>query len=221
MITQKKIAAAGSGKRMAVYQRQAARLNAEDRKLSLYYGGWDAMGTWSKMSPNIAKALGINPAEAPTEEGLARLFEARRVDNGERWTKGKREISAVDLQSAAHKSVTLAVIRAKSPAERASLLQAIWRANDYAIRAFMVRLGVARTGAQGNWRANTRRERLVFVHALSRPPDLCATGWAEPVCANEDETPAPFEFRLGHRRMTSWLCPIQMAQSNWRTLRVV
>ena len=35
-----------------------------------------------------------------------------------------------------------------------------------------------------------------------------------PLCANDDETPAPFEFRLGHRRMTSWLCPTQMAQSN-------
>jgi hypothetical protein len=46
-------------------------------------------------------------------------------------------------------------------------------------------------------------------------------GWAEyglmgegvPLCANDDETPAPFEFSLGHRRMTSWLCPTQMAQS--------
>ena len=36
---------------------------------------------------------------------------------------------------------------------------------------------------------------------------------AEALCANDDETPAPFEFRLGHRRMTSWLCPTQMAQS--------
>src|SRR3954471_1037480 len=25
------------------------------------------------------------------------------------------------------------------------------------------------------------------------------------LCANDDETPAPFEFRLGHRRPTSWL----------------
>ena len=38
-------------------------------------------------------------------------------------------------------------------------------------------------------------------------------GWP-PLCANDVETPAPFEFRLGHRRMTSWLCPTQMAQSN-------
>src|SRR3954454_10098932 len=33
-----------------------------------------------------------------------------------------------------------------------------------------------------------------------------------PLCANDDETPAPFEFRLGHRRPTSWLCPTTMAQ---------
>jgi hypothetical protein len=32
------------------------------------------------------------------------------------------------------------------------------------------------------------------------------------LCANDDETPAPFEFRLGHRRPTSWLCPTTMAQ---------
>jgi hypothetical protein len=43
---------------------------------------------------------------------------------------------------------------------------------------------------------------------------------ADSLCANDDETPAPFEFRLGHRRMTSWLCPTQMAQSNRRTLPV-
>jgi hypothetical protein len=33
------------------------------------------------------------------------------------------------------------------------------------------------------------------------------------LCANDDETPVPFEFRLGHRRMTSWLCPTPMTQS--------
>ena len=37
---------------------------------------------------------------------------------------------------------------------------------------------------------------------------------AFPLCANDGETPAPFEFRLGHRRMISWLCPTQTAQSN-------
>jgi hypothetical protein len=41
-----------------------------------------------------------------------------------------------------------------------------------------------------------------------------ASGAAVSLCANDDETSTPFEFRLGHRRMTSWLCPIQMAQSN-------
>src|SRR5271166_4860032 len=25
------------------------------------------------------------------------------------------------------------------------------------------------------------------------------------LCANDDETPTPYEFRLGHRRTTSWL----------------
>src|SRR5271165_699618 len=47
---------------------------------------------------------------------------------------------------------------------------------------------------------------------------LVARTPAVTLCANDDETPTPCEFRLGHRRTTSWLCPIQMALSTRRTL---
>jgi transposase len=39
------------------------------------------------------------------------------------------------------------------------------------------------------------------------------------LCANDDETTAPFEFRLGHRRTSSWLCPIQTDQWTQRPKR--
>src|SRR4051812_38413510 len=57
-----------------------------------------------------------------------------------------------------------------------------------------------------------------FASEPLRPDEIEALRQLGPLCANDDETPAPFEFRLGHRRMTSWLCPIQMAQSKRRTL---
>ena len=41
------------------------------------------------------------------------------------------------------------------------------------------------------------------------------------LCANDDETPTPFEFRLGHRRTKTWLCPTSMAQSKQRTLPAI
>ncbi|MGD0105981.1 MAG: relaxase domain-containing protein, partial [Rhodopila sp.] len=137
MITRRKIAAAGNGKKLMRYLREATTVEHASRQLAQYYGGWDARGTWRRdMAPEIATALGIDPTQAPSDEALERLFEARRADNGEKWTHEKREISAVDLQAAPHKSVTLAAVLAESDAERASILQAIWRANDYAMKAF-------------------------------------------------------------------------------------
>ena len=61
------------------------------------------------MAPAVAQALGINPALAPGDEALERLFEARRGDTGEAWTKNKRKISAYDLTASPDKSVTLAI----------------------------------------------------------------------------------------------------------------
>ena len=111
MITHKKIAAAGRGNVMANYVKEATALSSEYRVLGMYYGGWDATGTWRRdMSAEIANALGIDRNRKPTIETLERLFEGRRADNGEKWTDYKRDISAVDLQSAVHKSVTLQLV---------------------------------------------------------------------------------------------------------------
>ena len=151
MISFRKIAAAaGSGKTLAAYLRETTTVQDANRKLASYYGGWDAAGTWRRdMSQEVASALGIDRRKPPTDEALERLFEARRADTGARWTKQKREISAVDLTASPHKSVTLAYVGAKSEAERAALLQAVWRANDYAMHAFASRLGRSRKGRGG------------------------------------------------------------------------
>ena len=171
MMTHAKIAAAGSGKAIANYVKQAMALSSEYRILGTYYGGWDATGTWRRdMSAGIANALGIDQSQKPTVETLERLFEGRRADNGEKWTDQKREISAVDLQTAVHKSITLAIVRAKSDAERAALLQAVWRANDFAMRAFAGRLAVARTGKDGkNGHVPGDVAWCSFMHFTSRP----------------------------------------------------
>ena len=151
MISWRKIAAAkGTGKALAAYLREVTTVQDANRKLAAYYGGWDAAGTWRRdMSPAIAKALGIDPRKPPTNEALERLFEARRADNGERWTQQKRGLSAVDLTASPHKSVTLAYVRAKSESERAALLQAVWRATEYAMRAYASRFGMSRKGRGG------------------------------------------------------------------------
>jgi hypothetical protein len=58
---------------------------------------------------------------------------------------------------------------------------------------------------------------LLPRRAPQRRRDL-ALGLIVALCANDDETLTPFEFRLGHRRTTSWLCPTHMAQSHCRML---
>ena len=192
MITQRKIAAAGLGRTMANYVKASTALSSDYQVLGAYYGGWDASGTWRRdMSGEIANALGIDRSQPPTVEVLERLFEGRRADNGQKWTDQKREISAVDLQSAVHKSVTLAIIRAKSDAERAALLQAVWRANDFAMRAFAGRLGVGRAGKGGKdghvpgdvaW--------CSFMHVTSRPTHPVQDGPTGPTLLKDDALPA-------------------------------
>lgn len=192
MITQRKVAAASDGKSMANYVKEATALASEYRVLGAYYGGWDATGTWRRdMSAEIANALGIDRSQKPTVETLERLFEGRRADNGEKWTDQKREISAVDLQSAVHKSVTLAIIRAKSDAERAALLQAVWRANDFAMRAFAGRLGVARTGDGGkNGHVPGDVAWCSFMHFTSRPTHPIQDGPDGPTLLKGNHLPA-------------------------------
>src|SRR5664279_1129628 len=75
------------------------------------------------------------------------------------------------------------------------------------------------------WRGTPLTSRLVVVELIASTTtktgltvrcelDTRACPKGMTLCANDDETPAPCEFRLGHRRMISWLCPTQMAQSN-------
>jgi transposase len=59
------------------------------------------------------------------------------------------------------------------------------------------------------WR-QLREQVAVFdkaVRALAKKDPTCRLLMSVPLCANDDETPTPYEFRLGHRRTTSWLCP--------------
>src|SRR5271157_3625653 len=58
-----------------------------------------------------------------------------------------------------------------------------------------------------------RQARNTLDHGYGRNnASLPIRAGREALCANDDETPSPFEFRLGHRRPTSWLCPATMDQ---------
>ncbi len=135
MISFRKISAASKGKLIRAYLSEGTALDDAGRRLAMYYAGRDPRASWRPdMAPAVAQALGINPAMAPGDEALERLFEARRGDTGEAWTKNKRSISAYDLTASPDKSVTLAIEFARDDAEKAALIQAVWRANDDAMR---------------------------------------------------------------------------------------
>ena len=97
----------------------------------------------------VADALGIDATRMPKNAELDRLFEGKRGDTGEAWSKHKREISAYDFTFAPHKSVTLAAEFAATPAESAAIWNAIDRANDAAMRYIAREIGWARKGAGG------------------------------------------------------------------------
>ena len=64
---------------------------------------------------------------------MARLFEGRRADTGEAWSKHPRKLSGFDMVFSPHKSVTLAAEFAATPAESAAIWNAMDRANDRAM----------------------------------------------------------------------------------------
>uniref|UniRef100_UPI00140AB64E relaxase domain-containing protein n=1 Tax=Methylosinus sp. RM1 TaxID=2583817 RepID=UPI00140AB64E len=123
MITFRKFAAASDGKLVRMYFTEA-RLGPQPEqatealgqqqlepgsRLTSYYTGRDAGPAWrSDMPLSVARALGINSHHAPKDEELDRLFEGKRADTGEDWSKHKREISGYDFTFSPHKSVTLA-----------------------------------------------------------------------------------------------------------------
>jgi PAS domain-containing protein len=151
MITFRKIRIAGDGKRSSRYYLQTSTPSSDISEfVADLTGGASQAMWWQDMAREFAGKLGVDPPQPPSEEGLARLLTGRTADTGEKWTRKKREIAAVDLQTAPHKSVTVAIILATAETERAALLQAVRQASDYAMRALAVPLGVARIGQAGS-----------------------------------------------------------------------
>jgi len=119
-------------------------------RLTAYYTGRDSRATWRPDMPlAAAQALGIDPTRMPRDKEMDRLFEGKRADTGEAWSKHERKISAYDFTFSPHKSVTLAAEFARTPAESAAIWNAIDRANDAAMRYIARELGWARKGHGG------------------------------------------------------------------------
>ena len=140
-------------------------------RLTSYYTGRDSRATWRPdLSPQAAAALGVDRLSMPKNDDLDRLFEAKRADNGEVWSKHTREISAYDLVLTPHKSIALAAEFASSAAESALIWHAIDRANDATMRYVARELGWARKGKGGEDGAEPGDVAWVsFRHHTARP----------------------------------------------------
>ncbi len=171
MISFRKISAASNGKLIRAYLSEGTALDDAGRRLATYYAGRDPRASWrTDMAPEVARALGINPGLTPGDEALERLFEARRADTGEAWTKNKRTVSAYDLTASPDKSVTLAIEFARDDAEKAALILAVWRANDDAMRYVAGEIGWARRGDGGKDGAEPGEVGWAsFMHFTARP----------------------------------------------------
>jgi len=184
MMTFRQLAANSDGKLIRAYLTEhapepqpgaglepGARPDAGGR-LTAYYTGRDTRATWRPdMAPEMAEAMGIDPAKLPADAELDRLFEARRADTGEKWPSAKeRKISAYDLTVAPHKSVSLAAEFAASPAEAAAIWEAVNRANDDTMRYVAREIGWARRGKNGQDGAEPGEVGWVsFRHHTARP----------------------------------------------------
>lgn len=183
MMTFRKLAAASAGKLIRAYFQEntpeprpseqpieGAYLDSGGR-LTSYYTGRNSRGSWRPdLAAAAAEALGVDPLRPPKDADLERLFEAKRADTGEAWTRHKREISAYDLTVAPHKSVTLAAEFASSPAEAAMIWNAIDRANDATMRYVARELGWARRGHGGEEGAEPGAVAWAsFRHNAARP----------------------------------------------------
>ncbi|WP_338929236.1 MobF family relaxase (plasmid) [Roseomonas mucosa] len=183
MMTFRKLAAASAGKLLRAYFTEGTPETRQDPaitpgrqldaggRLTSYYTGRDGRAVWRPDMPaSIAAALGIDTTRLPKDEHLDRLFEAKRADNGEAWSKHERTVSAYDLTLAPHKSVTLAAEFAASPAEGAAIWHAIDRANDATMRYVARELGWARRGAGGEEGADPGAVAWAsFRHHTARP----------------------------------------------------
>ena len=140
-------------------------------RLTSYYTGRDSRATWRPDMPAaIARAAGIDARMMPRDVEMSRLFEGRRADTGEAWSKHHRKLSGFDLVFSPHKSVTLAAEFAATPAESAAIWNAMDRANDAAMRYAAQIIGWARKGAGGEDGADPGAVGwLTFRHHTARP----------------------------------------------------
>ncbi len=180
----RKIAAASKGKLLLRYFTEntpepihepgvdaAGRQLDSGGRLTAYYTGRDSRATWrTDMPAAIARAAGIDALRMPRDEAMARLFEGRRADTGEAWSKHHRKLSGFDMVFSPHKSVTLAAEFAATPAESAAIWNAMDRANDRAMRHVAQILGWARKGAGGEDGADPGAVGWIsFRHHAARP----------------------------------------------------
>lgn len=182
-MTFRKLAAASAGKLLRAYFTENTPEPAHDPaitpgrqldaggRLTAYYTGRDSRAAWRPDMPAaIAAALGIDPTRMPRNQELDQLFEAKRADNGEAWSRHQRKVSAYDLTIAPHKSVTLASEFAATSAESAAIWHAIDQANDDTMRYVARELGWARKGAGGEEGADPGAVAWVsFRHYTARP----------------------------------------------------
>ncbi|MBV1835391.1 MobF family relaxase [Novacetimonas pomaceti] len=184
MMTFRKISAESSGRLITAYFTQELPdpehdfrahpgkvPDADGGRLTSYYTGRDGRASWRPdMQPKIAAVLGIDPRTPPKNVQLNRLFEAKRADNGDDWSRNARKISAYDLTLAPHKSVTLAAEFAPTEAERAAIWHAIDQANDATMLYVAREIGFARRGHGGENGAYLGEVAWVsFRHDTARP----------------------------------------------------
>ena len=147
-------------------------------RLTAYYTGRDSRATWRPDMPfAAAQALGIDPSRMPRDKEMDRLFEGKRADTGEAWSKHERKISAYDFTFSPHKSVSLAAEFADAPAESGAIWNGIDRANDAAMRYIARELGWARKVKAGEDGADPGAVGWAsFRHHTARPTMLVQDG---------------------------------------------
>jgi TrwC relaxase len=150
---------------------EGGRQLEEGGRLVAYYTGRDSRATWRPDMPGlVTRAIGIDRHKLPRDAEMSRLFEARRADNGEPWSRHKRKLSGFDLVFAPHKSISLAAEFAATPAECAAIWNAVDRAADRAMRYVAQILGWARKGAGGEAGADPGAVGWIsFRHHTARP----------------------------------------------------
>lgn len=140
-------------------------------RLTSYYTGQDGRGLWRPDMPQpLADAIGVDARRPPRDKEMARLFEGRRGDNGEAWSKHHRKLSGFDIVFSPDKSVSLAAAFAPTDAERAMIRNATDRAADRAMRFLASDIGWARKGHGGEDGAEPGAVGWIsFRHHTARP----------------------------------------------------